>query len=180
MNLINSIPAPFIFNCWKHHLQFLKNITVLQLEDIKRGLLQIGESQMDLYIGSKSPIEICNEIETQLSHEIKINLLNYLQWLGAEGKNYKIVKLNDESIWTLRFGENPVNFIHIHPGRYSPLTVRVKAHVLKVALLAISLNDHAEINIDKINTLRKEILNLPRVKFFKEDEAVFKMIEMLK
>jgi len=180
MNFISSVPPPFILNCWKHHFQFLKINSAIPFEEIKKGIVQIGESQMDIYVGNLSPAQICSEIEILLSRQIKINLFNYLQWLMSEGKGFRLIEISDGSCWTLRFGEDPLNFIHLHPGRKSPLTIRVKAQVLKIALLAISLNEIEELNTNKINHLRKEYLNLPPVKSIKDDGAVLNLIKLFK
>jgi hypothetical protein len=56
----------------------------------------------------------------------------------------------------------------------------VKAQVLKIALLAISLNEIEELNTNKINNLRKEYLKLPPIKSIKDDGAVINLIKLLK
>ncbi len=176
-----TVPSPFIFNCWKHQLNFLKELHTIPIEKIKENILKIGESQMDLYTGDLTTNDICEEIKGHLKKLIKINLLNYLQWLQAEGKSFKLLQISDGSQWTLRFGEDPVNYIHIHPGRHSPHTVRVKSYALKTALIIASLNIIEEqINTGLINTIRKEYLNLAPLKSVKEDAAVIKLVGMLK
>lgn len=174
------VPSPFMFNCWKHQLKFLKEMITLPIEEIKEGILKIGEAQMDLYTGDLTTNGICKEIEGHLKKLIKINLLNYLQWLQAEGKSFKLLQISDGSQWTLRFGEDPVNYIHIHPGRQSPHTVRVKSYTLKTALIITSLNIEDQINRELINFVRKEYLNLAPIKSVKEDAAILKLVEMLK
>ncbi|MBZ0199687.1 MAG: hypothetical protein K8H86_07465 [Ignavibacteriaceae bacterium] len=179
MNENFSIQSPFIFNCWKHHLQFLKKSARLPIEEIKKGIVHLGESQMDLYTGTLTLKNICDEIEVQLERVIKINLLNYLQWLQADGKSYKAITLSDGSQWTLRFGEDPINYIHIHPCRQSANTIRVKSYALKTALIITSLNSDKQINTEFINLIRKEYLSLAPVKSVKEDAAVLKLVELL-
>ena len=58
---------------------------------------------------------------------------------------------------TLRGTYNQESFVHVHPGRYSPNTFRVKANTIKTAILARALALHykrTDYDIDLINEAR--------------------------
>ena len=87
---------------------------------------------MDLYFGNYSIEEISKQILMHLQENKIYSLRDYQNWLGKDDKYYQLVELKDKSIWTLRLGETREKYVHIHPGRYSPHTVRVKAATLKL------------------------------------------------
>lgn len=69
--------------------------------------------------------------------------------------------LSDKSVWTLRFVDKN-NFVHIHPSRYSPNTIRIKANILKTVLCVLLFQDNLKImpDIQLINKCRIEYLAL--------------------
>ena len=180
------VPKPIKLNCWKHHAGFIKTRVGLfrderQIEDLLRILLKIGESQMDLYLGKLVP----NAISEFVIKELKKNKLNeinsYKQWLYNEGKDYKLVELPDKSIWTLRLGIEAKRFIHIHPGRYSPHTKRVRASTLKTAICTLffaSINNNPSIDTMLINKIRKKYLNEPPVKVISPQHGLGKLLSI--
>ena len=89
---------------------------------------------MDLYLGSLNPRQISNEIINKIKNFGLYTYIKYRKWLSEEGKQYKQIDLSDTSVWMLRFGNEKDRYIHIHPGRYSPNTMRVKAKTLKTAI----------------------------------------------
>jgi len=106
----------------------------------------------------------------------------YKYWLGREGKDYRLVKLKDNSIWTLRLGENPGRYVHIHPGRNSPQTIRVKATTLKTAisiLCFVQAGQIEPIETVTINEIRKKYLNEPPLKSFSTASGLGRMINLL-
>ena len=69
----------------------------------------------------------------------------------------------DSSRWVLRLGDEPERFIHLHPGRWSPATVRMRANVIKTALLVLAhvrLIGGDPMNRDVINEVRQAHLGL--------------------
>ena len=135
-----SIQLPLTFNCWKHHAGFIKKQIKfyrnekISGEELQKTLLVIGGSQMDLYVGKLSPQEICDEIISKLRSTEVLAFEDFKQWLFEKGNKYKLIKISDHSVWTLRLGNQEERYVHIHPGRYSPLTLRVKALTLKTAI----------------------------------------------
>lgn len=183
-----QIDPPVNFNCWKHHVGFIRTqIESIQnkdeLETLKIILVKIGESQMDLYYGIYSPIEIRERIINYLK-ENKVFLPEpYKLWLNENKNNYKLVNLSDKSVWTLRLGENVERYVHIHPGRYSTHTRRVKALTLKTAIFTLcceKLGDPKLSGKELINEVRRKYLNEPPLKAVTGESGLGKLLELLR
>jgi len=181
------IPLPINFNCWKHHAGFIKKQIesvrkIKDLDQLKAYLLKIGESQMDLYFGKYSSLEISGYI-LQALHQKKIfSPRQYQDWISKEGKNYQLVELKDKSIWTLRLGENSERYVHIHPGRYSPRTVRVKATTLKTAIFVLCFERVGKIktiHTETVNKIRKKYLDEPPLKSFSTASGLGRLLDLL-
>ena len=168
----SNTSLPFKLNCWKHHAGFIANQikkikSKEELRNIPSLLLKIGESQMDLYLGKLTPSEIKEFTKNFLKENEVFNYEPYEQWLFSEGKEYRLITLPDKSTWTLRMGSQKENYIHIHPGRYSLHTIRVRALTLKTAICVMAyLNIHENFfpDLKLINDVRKEFLNAAPVK----------------
>jgi len=183
-----SIQLPLTFNCWKHHAEFIKKQIEfyrgekILVEELQKTLLVIGESQMDLYLGELSPQKICDEIINQLKSNGALAFEEYKKWLFEKGKDYKLTEISDSSVWTLRLGNEEERYVHLHPGRYSPVTLRVKALTLKTAIAVLIINYEKNfplLDTLKINEIRKKILNLPPVKKNYTNSAVARVINIL-
>lgn len=181
------IPLPINFNCWKHHVGFIRKQIEsvrksIELEQLKFYLLKIGESQMDLYFGELSPSEISEHILNAL-HRVKIfESEQYKNWLTKDGRNYQLIKLNDNSVWTLRLGEDVSRYVHIHPGRYSPNTVRVKATTLKTAIFLLCFERLGEIKsfeTETVNQIRIKFLNEPPLKSLSSASGLRRLLDLL-
>jgi hypothetical protein len=179
---------PLTFNCWKHHTGFIKKQIEfyggekIAVEEIQQALLVIGESQMDLYLGILSPQEICDELVSKLKSTGVLAFKEYKKWLFEKGKEYKLTEISDSSVWALRLGKQGERYVHIHPGRYSPLTLRVKALTLKTAIAVLIINYEKIfplMNSFQINEVRKKILNLPPIKKISSNSAVVRVINIL-
>lgn len=168
-------------NCWKHHAGFIKEQIKLadDIDQLARQSRVIGKGLMDLYFGMITPTEICKIISSQLSPAIIKS--EYLNWLKEEGNDFRLLKLSDESIWVLRMGDDNEKFIHIHPARYSPFTLRVKAGSLKTAICASAWNNlnYVSIDLNVINKIRIEYLNLSPVKSIASIPALNNIIKLL-
>jgi len=180
------VPSPVNFNCWKHHTGFIKqqienfsqsgNLTLL-----KRNLLKIGESQMDMYLGEHTPSEIGKQIISYLKREKSFLFDKYTDWLKTDDRKHKLVRLSDKSIWTLRLSESSERYVHIHPGRHFPHTIRVKATTLKTAILILCFEQVGEvenINIESANQIRKKYLNEPSLKSLSKASGLIRLINL--
>jgi hypothetical protein len=183
-----SIQLPLTFNCWKHHADFIKKQiefyrgAKISVNELQKTLLVIGESQMDLYYGKLSPQEICDELVSKLKSTGVLAFEEYKNWLFKKGKDYKLTEISDHSVWALRLGKQKERYIHIHPGRYSPFTLRVKALTLKTAIAVLIINYKKNIPLMdtlKINEVRKKILNSPPINKVSSNSAVLRVINIL-
>src|SRR3972149_5964016 len=124
---MENLIHPILLNCWKHHAGFIRSqihsLAVQKekaFESISDNLLLIGDSLMDLYLGSLTPYEISNCISEELKRREISDNLSYKNWLFKGGNEYRITSLPDKSKWTLRYGKDENYYVHIHPARYSP------------------------------------------------------------
>lgn len=169
-----DIPQPVLLNCWKHHLGFIKEQIQKIIpgeekcfKDIQNCLLKIGESQMDLYLGGLSPSEIAGQVIKSVKKDNIFVHNDYKLWIASQGKEYRLITLSDDSIWTLRIGADKERYIHIHPARNTYNTIRVKATTLKTVILVltwIKINGGVLNDLTIINKVRKDYLSEPPVK----------------
>jgi hypothetical protein len=181
-------PLPVLLNCWKHHLGFIKEqIKTIRLRDsgsleyIRQNLLTIGESQMDLYLGELSPAEIGKQVIDRLNESGIISFNNYKTWIANEGKEYRLITLDDDSIWTLRLGIDKKRYVHIHPARNTLNTIRVKATTLKTAIIAlcwIKVYGGLYSDLEIINKVRKDFLSEPPLKNVSVNKGLIKLISI--
>ena len=180
------VPLPVNFNCWKHHVGFLTEqiLTIKsekEIKELRTKLLKIGESQMDLYYGKLSPTKISDHIIHSLKEKNLLSPEQYTAWLKSENKDFKLMELSDKSLWTLRLSENPDRYVHIHPGRYSPLTIRVKATTLKTIILILSFKKASKIedvNTETVNQIRISYLNESPLKSLSKASGLIKLIDL--
>lgn len=139
----------------------------------------IGNSTTDLYTGTMSISEISEYCLRKLRESDQFKKGDYHKWIKQNPENYQEMEFPDLSIWILKIGIEMDRYVHIHPGRNVPYTVRVKANVLKTAYLAnlFAFKDHkSPMDINLINDLRKEILDLSPIKFVTMNHDLGKMI----
>ena len=178
--------SPFKSNCWKHHAGFIaKQIKKIKNEDelknIPSFLLTIGESQMDLYLGKLTPFEITGFTKNFLKENEVFKYELYEQWLFSEGREYRLITLQDNSTWALKMGNQKENYIHVHPGRYSLHTIRVRALTLKTAICVmayISIHKNFSPDLGLINNVRKEFLNAAPVKSLSSTSGLGRLINV--
>ncbi|MGN7821156.1 hypothetical protein ACTJJB_13580 [Chitinophaga sp. 22536] len=101
--------------------------------ELPAALQKIGTSQMDMYTGTLTPEMIFNEITTQLTAQNILLPAAFAARVAAH-HSYTEVTLSDTSCWILRLSDDPERYVHLHPGRYSPHSLRIKAAALKTAM----------------------------------------------
>lgn len=157
-------PSAFFMNLFKHHALWLRPyVEMLALERTlpdQQLLNKIGSSQMDLYLGTLSPENIYQELAAQLQNKGVHTPLQYAQWL-LPGEYHKL-EISDTSQWILKKRNHIHPYIHLHPARYSPHSIRIKASTLRTTLLAATYYklEGALPGLDKLNELRVEKLRL--------------------
>ena len=182
-----SVEAPVLFNCWKHHKEFIQyriRRVVMEVEDafqiLPSQLVTIGNSLLDLYTGLLNPYDISFLIKSELKKRSVVNRQSYEKWIKDSKNNYRIIYLPDNSFWTLRLGQKE-RYIHIHPGRYSPHSTRVRPLTLRTAITVLAwskIHKSSPLNINIINHVREEILNASPVKTVSKKYGLGKVISM--
>ncbi|HEY1014182.1 MAG TPA: RidA family protein [Herpetosiphonaceae bacterium] len=166
------VDPPLLLNGWKHHARWaLAEVGRLSatgergLAELPAALLAIGASQMDVYLGRLAPAAIGAELLMALGERGLAEPAAYRRWLEAQG-GYATLPLSDGSRWVLRWGERPGRYIHLHPARHSPLTLRARAPLLKLALAALAwtaVHGGDPRELGRINAARRELLGLQPV-----------------
>ncbi len=174
-----EIIPPLAFNPYKHHMGFLRE-KIIEWQGKNRDsvfpeIQLIGNNITDLYYGHLSVEDICNQflkiIQLQKLHSAE--LLSH--WLKDSG--YRKTSLSDTSLWIIRQGENPFRYLHIHPAKYSPNTIRVKAPALKTVLALQVLKAELKTpEVKEINRIRIEKLNLSPIKTLVKEKGLAKLI----
>jgi len=121
---------------------------------------------MDFYTGNLAPVEIAEEIEKVLKQSDTYSKQKFLSWIYSNN-GFQTLKLSDNSVWVLMEGNIPERYIHIHPGRHSPKTVRLRAGTLKSAIAVVvwaGIYGKPATNLKVVNEARKALLNESPVK----------------
>lgn len=152
----------------------------VQPADLPAALLKIGTSQMDMYTGSLMPETIFTEIGTQLAARDIYTAVAFAARVAAQD-GYLDITLSDTSRWILRLSDDPVRYIHLHPGRYSPHTLRIKAAALKTAMAYKAVKAWGQLSgelLPDINRLR-EMAGLSPVRSLEDAQHILKIIRLI-
>ena len=129
--MLDDLPYPALLNTWKHHAGWIRSriaaavrvggpgVAVLPAE-----MAVVGARLMDLYTGSYTPAEIAHFVFTDLKARGVFEFDPLAKWLMQQGE-YSIIELPDNSRWTIRLGPAEGCYLHLHPGRWAPHTMRV-------------------------------------------------------
>jgi hypothetical protein len=186
MNADFQIPEPILFNPLKHHLAFIRKFIDQKIEnpgadrkDLVTNLKHLGTSVMDVYTGSLSVTNICNEIQNFLKEKKILSKDSFAKWAGINMNEFRLAELSDNSQWTLKFNDNNLRYVHIFPARYSQQTFRVKANTLKSAMIYNIMIGNDFVTREALNKGRAHI-GLSPVKDPVNTEAITEMIEILR
>jgi hypothetical protein len=184
-----DVPPPILFNPWKHHAGALRR----RIAEVGRGgetalaglpeqLLVIGSELMDLYTGPRSPAEIASGVLAVLTAEGRLSWDTYRPWI-EEGGGFRVVTLpGDQTCWVLRLGAEDDRYVHLHPGRWTPETRRVRANVLKTAVMVLAcavVQGGNPRDVPLINRVRRQYLNLAPIKELAGDQGLAVVLDLL-
>ncbi|MCW3464319.1 hypothetical protein [Chitinophaga nivalis] len=161
----SSSTYPILFNPLKHHLAALQDILLQAApEAFPTQLLVLGNSQMDMYHGPLSVATIFQEIMTGLHGAGIASQADFEAWLAGKG-GYADMILSDGATWILRLAANQSAYIHLHPGRYSRHTTRIKATALKTVLAYRMKQQWQQLPVgslrEQINEIRQQLALSP-------------------
>jgi hypothetical protein len=166
-------PEPVLLNTFKHHAAALRQrireaaaAGPAGLEALAGRLVVIGTDLMDLYLGELTPARIGELILDWLRAEGVLELPAYRDWIQAGGGYRALALGEDGSRWVIRLGDAAGRHVHAHPARRAPLTCRVRANVLKTAVMALAYcgvhgGDPADLAL--VNVVRSRYLGLSPV-----------------
>jgi hypothetical protein len=185
-----DVPPPVLFNPWKHHAGAIRcriaDVAAAgpaALPDLAPQLLVIGSELMDLYSGPLSPADIAGGVVAQLQADGRLDPAAYRDWLEGN-RGYRALTLPpDASVWVLRFGEEGGRYVHVHPGRWTPNTCRVRANVLKTAVMVLAyagVHGGDPLDVALINRVRWEYLDLSPVPALADEGGLGAVIERLR
>ncbi|MBW6536795.1 MAG: hypothetical protein K0B11_17440 [Mariniphaga sp.] len=172
-----DIRPPITFNPHKHHFGFLKQQIEtwknLSWPEVEKELLLIGTNLIDLYCGKLSVEEICRQCLHFSEKEGLTSAGKLKNWLGQ--KEFRKIKLSDNSEWVIKQGLEPARFLHIHPAKYSPFTIRVRGATLKtvVALKVLTGKEmQNQLKLKLVNQVRSEKLGLSPIKTLEKGKGI--------
>jgi hypothetical protein len=169
-----------LFNALKHHRGFIRRqLTDVTIQTLPERLKVLGNSQMDIYYGGLDLPDIFLEVTAQLTARGLSDETGYLQYLKDNG-GYVEITLSDSSRWILLHGIEFGRYVHLHPARYSPHSIRVKATVLKTALACMVILPEGTLpDLSVLNHIRQSVLELSPVKDLEQCEHLWKVMKML-
>lgn len=169
----HTVPHPVLFNAWKHHAGWVREQIAIAAADGDEGLKRLGEAVvvcgtklMDFYFGDLTPWQLGDRALEHLRAVGKSDFPAFRDWLDAQDGYAAFDVRDDGSKWILRAGDEADRYVHLHPARYSPHTVRVPGLTLKTGIVALAFakqtgaNPHA---VGTVNEARKRFLGLPPV-----------------
>jgi hypothetical protein len=184
-------PPPVLFNVWKHHAGALRHSMAetvaagpAALTTMARQCIVLGTELMDLYLGPLLPREIGEHLLAHLRAEQRLSLDPYRLWIEGN-RGYRVVTLEqDATPWVLRLGAESERWVHIHPGRWAPRTCRVRATVLKTAVMSLTytaLHGGDAMDLAIVNHVRRDFLELPPLgRALAAHEGIGQMIQLLR
>jgi hypothetical protein len=136
------LPHPALLNTWKHHAGWIRTRIAVAVSEGSAGvgrlpteMVVVGSRLMDLYTGPHSPAEIAEFVFADLKAHDRFEFEPLQTWLSAQNE-YALTDLPDGSKWTIRLGPADGRYLHLHPGRWAPHTLRVQANTLRSAVVA--------------------------------------------
>lgn len=167
--MTDDLPHPALLNTWKHHAGWIcsriaeaASAGSAAVAALPTEMAVVGSRLMDLYTGSHAPAQIAESAFADLNARNVFEFEPLARWLSEQG-GYALFALPDGSKWTVRLGPADGRYIHLHPGRWVPHTMRVQANTLRSAVMA---HAHAKLvgadasDLAVVNEARKRYLGL--------------------
>jgi hypothetical protein len=179
-----------LFNPWKHHAGALRRriaraaaAGAAGLADLAGELVVVGNDLMDLYTGAFAPAEIAHKVLGALRAEGRLGPDEYRAWVAAGGGYQVHTFPEDDSRWVLRRGEEGGRYVHVHPARWAPRTLRVRANVLKTAVMVLAhaaVHGGDALDVARINRARQEYLGFSPIGRLKGEQGLRSVIDVLR
>ena len=152
-----------------------------EVRDLPREMAIVGTRLMDLYLGGLTPREASTAVLHHLQTEGRLEHDRLKEWLNVRG-GYDVIELLDGSKWAIRLGPADGRYVHLHPGRWSPRTMRVQANTLKSAVMANALakiTGRDALDLAIVNEARELYLGLEPIRKLSGAGGLRAVIELL-
>jgi hypothetical protein len=187
---LQELPPPILFNAWKHHAGALRQRVEeagragpVALPELAERLVVMGTELMDLYTGAFEPAEVAGKVIAALRAAGRLEPDAYRAWVRESG-GYSVLELpEDGSRWVLRLGEEGERYVHVHPARWAPQTRRVRANVLKTAVMVLAyaaVHGGDPLDVRLVNAVRTKYLGLSKVRALADDQGLSAVIDVLR
>lgn len=167
--MTDDLPRPALMNTWKHHAGWIRGRIAAAVragtegvEALPAEMAVVGSRLMDLYTGAFAPAAVAEFVFADLKARDLFAFDPLAMWLAGQGE-YALIELPDGSEWTIRLGPADGRYLHLHPGRWVPHTMRVQANTLKSAVMAHAharLTGRAATELAVVNEARKLYLGM--------------------
>jgi hypothetical protein len=185
-----DIPVPILFNTWKHHAGAIRHRIreyvardPSSLMELAAELIVIGTKLMDLYVGRYAPAELAQLVLEQLERNQRLDREALRAWVERQG-GYGMLELDDGSRWVVRVADEADRYVHLHPGRWVPQTRRVRANVLKTAVMTLAhtgIHGGDPLDLALVNRVRLQYLGLsPMGRDLDGDQGIGEVIDLLR
>jgi hypothetical protein len=154
-----DIPLPVRFNPFKHHRNYILKILESASPELIINLLDpVCNNYIDIYCGTITPEAIGNAVIDLLKSNQVFQANDFARWVDSEN-GYRQIILDDRSEWVVRKSVEAERYIHLHPARNGPYTIRFKGSTLKTAyLLKTGFTGLQEIlSLENVNRARRQI-----------------------
>jgi hypothetical protein len=184
----DQLPHPALLNTWKHHAGWIREriaaaVTAggAEVAGLPAEMVVVGTRLMDLYTGPYRPGEVVELVIADLRARGLFAFEPLARWLAERGE-FALTDLPDRSRWTIRLGPADGRYLHLHPGRRAPNTMRVPANALRSAVMAHAharLVGGAATDLAVVNAARARYLGLLPVRTLTGDGGLGAVIEAL-
>lgn len=154
-----DIPFPVRFNPFKHHRNYILGILKSATTEVIIGLLDtVCNNYIDIYTGTMTPEDIGYAVIDILKSKQTFQSDDFNRWVDTKN-GYRQITLEDQSEWIVRKSNELERYIHLHPARTGPFTIRFKGSTLKTAyLLRTEFKDFQEsLTLEQVNRVRTQI-----------------------
>ncbi|HAQ20487.1 MAG TPA: hypothetical protein DCR40_14845 [Prolixibacteraceae bacterium] len=154
-----DIPLPVRFNPFKHHRNYILSILESSTPEMIVKLLdQVCNNYIDIYTGAMTPEAISESVIEILKSNQVFREDDFSRWVDLKN-GYRQIKLADRSVWVVRKSAESEYYIHLHPSREGPFTVRFKGSTLKTVYLLKINNEisNEPLSLEKVNRIRRQI-----------------------
>src|SRR5262249_41253580 len=146
-------------------------------------LVVVGSKLMDLYVGRHSPADIGRQVLDLLERDARLERDAFRAWVESQG-GYGMTELDDGSRWVLRLADEDERYVHLHPGRWVPETRRVRANVLKTAVMTLAhvgVHGGDPLDLALVNRVRQTYLGLsPMGRDLDGEQGIGEVIDLLR